>query len=609
MHARGAGVSIPIFSLRSKKGCGGGEFLDLIPLIDWAEMAGLGTICILPINDTSMTETAGDGYPYSILSAFTLHPIYLNLSSLAPELEKEIAQVAKDLNHPKFDYFQTYQAKKQLLKKIFKIRGAKDLSTKSFATFLKKNVEHLVPYVAFCLLRDRYKTSDFRIWGKEAEYSDKLAQKLCCRQEAQFYFFVQYHLDKQLRQVVRYAKKKGIQLMGDFPVGVHPSSVEAWRFSRYFRWNRHIGAPPDFYNDLGQNWGFPAYDWEKIKEENFFWLTSRLQWMDRYFDVMRLDHVLGYFRLWEVPVEEVRGLMGRFYPSIPFTEKELASHGFTDINRLIEPHQGARFKSQREVERKIRSPQKRKPYFKEIENRLFLKEGEDAYHPRIDLKSTASFKALNTQEQKKILELFDHYYLERQEKLWEEKGKEKLLAMKKGSGMLICAEDIGVIPACVGRVLEELDLLNTHVQRMPKSFALEFEHPKDFPERCFCMPSNHDTAPLRSWWEEDLERTKRYYNQILGHDGDPPEELTESLAEEIISAHLRSKARFALFLLQDLFALSDAIKFPDPFEERINDPADPLYQWNWRMHLYVEELMLAKSFAKKIEGLVREANR
>ncbi|NGX47275.1 MAG: 4-alpha-glucanotransferase, partial [Chlamydiae bacterium] len=315
MTKRGAGVNIPIFSLRTKKSLGCGEFLDLIPFIDWAKQAGLKLIQILPINDTSITGTEKDGYPYSILSAYALHPIYLHVQALGAEFEEELAPIVRELNLPKLDYQKTYLAKREFFKMLFILRGEKDLSTKAFAHFFEKNQEHLKPYAAFCVLRDKYGTSNFKKWKDHAVYSELAVEDICEKEGVDFYYFLQYHLDKQLHTVRSHARKQKILLKGDFPIGVHPHSVEAWRFSEYFRWNKSMGAPPDFYNHLGQNWGFPSYNWEEIRAEGFYWLKSRLAWMQQYFDAIRIDHVLGYFRLWEIPEDEVRGLMGNFYPA------------------------------------------------------------------------------------------------------------------------------------------------------------------------------------------------------------------------------------------------------------------------------------------------------
>ncbi len=605
MGKRAAGINIPVFSLRSKKGLGTGEFLDLIPFIDWAKKAGLTYIQLLPINDTSIGETEEDAHPYSILSVFALHPLYINIHALAPEFDGEIRPIAQELNKPHLDYAKTYWSKMELLRMIFLIRGEKDLSTKAFEQFFKKNEDHLKAYAAFSLLKELHKTGDFRKWGKFAKYSELLVNEVCEKNDVEFFYFVQFHLDKQLKEVVSHAKKQEITLKGDLSMGVHPNSVEAWRFYEYFRWDQSMGAPPDFYNSLGQNWGFPSYNWDEIKQESFFWFKSRLKWMEQYFGAVRLDHVLGYFRLWEVPIDQVRGLMGSFFPATGYSKEELASLG---LFPPFSPKLPKGYETQRKIEKKVKNLKEREKLYAQVENCLFF-EREGNYHPRIDIKHTEAFQALDLNMQKAVFELFEEYYLRRQEPLWYEKGREKLTYMQKHTSMLICAEDIGVIPDCASKVLKELGILNLHLQRMPKRFDLLYENPEDFPASSVCTPSNHDTATLREWWEEDEEKTALYYHRVLKHEGTPPKKLTEKLAQEIIQAHLHSKSRIAIFLLQDLLAMSDSLRFPNPKEIRINDPADPLNKWNWRCHIYVEELLLASSFTKQIHDMVRGAKR
>ncbi len=611
MIERAAGVNIPVSSLRSKKSLGVGEFFDLIPFIDWAKDAGFKWVQILPINDTSITETEEDASPYSILSAFALHPLYLNIHALAPEFDEEIKPIVRALNLPKLDYGRTYYAKKELLRMVYLVRGEKDFCSSAFERFFKKNEVNLKAYAAFCALRDHFETSQFRKWGKYARYSALLVEEVCESFDVNFYYFVQFHLDQQLSKVVRYARKEGVVLKGDFPMGVHQNSVEAWRFSEYFRWDQSMGAPPDFYNDLGQNWGFPSYNWDEIKEEGYFWLKSRLQWMEQYFDAIRLDHVLGYFRLWEVPEDQVRGLMGSFYPAKGYNKEELAAFGLTDLKRLCEPY-GEKLpkglKTQRQVKAKVKDKKERDLLYTQIENCLFWERG-GSYHPRVDIEYTTSFQALDSVSQKTVLTVFDHYYLERQEELWKERGEEVLKLMQKHTRMLIYAEDIGVIPRCVAEVLRELKIPNLHVQRMPKSFEVTFEDPEKFSKLSVCTPSNHDTAILREWWEEDEEKTALYYHTILKKSGSPPKKLTEQLAQEIIQDHLSSPSQLAIFLLQDLFAMYDAIKFPIPEEVRINDPAQLQQNWIWRSHIYVEELLLAKSFTKLIHTMIKRGKR
>lgn len=600
MPTRHAGINIPLFSLRTKQSLGCGDFLDLIPLLDWVKEAGLKLIQLLPILDTSVTKTEKDSYPYSILSVFALHPIYMNIEELAGDFDLELEPIISKLNTPKLEYEKTYQTKMELIRFIYHFRGEKDLESSDFKRFFQKSQEHLKPYAAFCLLRDRNHTANFQKWGEYRYYSSLHVDEICEDEDVKLIYFTQYHLHRQFKQAVDHAHKKGVLLKGDFTMGVHPHSVEAWRFHEYFQWDKTMGAPPDYYNCYGQNWGFPTYNWDEIESEKYYFLKERLHYMEKYFDLLRIDHVLGYFRIWEIPKEQVRGLMGNFYPVHGYKKEEIP-----ELEKLSEP---ALDRTQVEVKKKVKDPGDRNRLYSEIEDVCFFYRRSE-YHPRVDCVSSDQFASLTPQMQNEVRDLHDRYFLERQDAIWEGEGRKKLTFMKQNTSMQLCAEDIGVIPTCTKRVLEELGILNLHVQRMPKQLEKEFESPSEFPKTCVCTPSNHDTATLREWWKEDREATKRYYHEILGEAEDPPIELTGKIAKMIIDSHLKSKATWAIFLLQDLLAMSVEIRVSDPADERINDPAHPEHQWKWRMPLYIEELILAKSFTKGIYKQVKEARR
>lgn len=608
MIKRCAGINIPVFSLRSKKGLGTGEFLDLIPLIDWCKESGLKLIQILPVHDTSITETVKDSSPYSILSNFSLHPIYLNIHRIAPELEDEIKPLAKILNQPHLEYRRTFLAKKELLKMLYLIRGEKDLSSQAFERFFKKNEKHLKPYAAYLILKEKFHSSNFHHWGEYAKFDEKLVDELCEEEkDAPFYYFVQFHLHQQLKEAVDYAAEQGILLKGDLPIGVHPHSADAWRFARYFNFKKTMGAPPGFYEKNGQNWRFPTYRWDEIKADGYDWLKSRLDWLAQYFGAIRLDHVIGYFRLWEIPIEEVRGIMGTFAPAQGFSKEELEADGLIDAPHCLSSPPES-YETEKKIKAKIDDENEREILYHTLENCLFLKRG-GSYHPRVDVIHTDAFKELNEAQQKKVVELNEEYYLERNDSLWRQEGREKLEFMRESTSLMLCGEDMGVNPSCINETLHELKILQLYTERIPKSFETLFQDPKEFPELSVCTPSNHDMSPLRAWWEENEEQSAIYYHTILKEIGTPPKTLTAPLAKRIIQDYLSSKSKMAVFLLQDLLAMNDSLKFPDPKWERINDPANPANRWNWRSHIYIEEFLLNRSFSNQIHEMVKAAHR
>ena len=329
---RGAGVAIPVFSLRSKQSFGVGEFNDIRLMVDWAAQTGQSIIQILPINDTTMTNTWQDSYPYNANSTFALHPQFIHLPAVGELKDKEAMArfevLGKELNElPNVDYERVNSAKAEYLHAIFAEQGSKTLASKEFKAFMAANEEWLRPYAVFCALRDEKGTPDFSKWGAMAKYTKAKATKYEKEHSdaVAYNYFVQYHLAKQLREVRDYAHSKGVVLKGDIPIGISRTSVDAWVYPELFHMNSSAGAPPDDFSVMGQNWGFPTYNWAKMAEDGYAWWKARFVKMAEYFDAYRIDHILGFFRIWEIPLNAVNALLGRFNPALPYSREERAS--------------------------------------------------------------------------------------------------------------------------------------------------------------------------------------------------------------------------------------------------------------------------------------------
>ena len=302
---KGAGVAIPIFSLKSKESFGVGDFGDLQKMIDWASLTHQRIVQILPINDTTMTHTWTDSYPYSSISIFALHPMYMNLKALGRIDDKERAKYykekQKELNAlPKIDYEAVNKTKWDYIKDIFAQEGKKVLASAEFKQFMAANEEWLMPYAAFCYLRDKFGTPDFHLWGDYQLYNPKKVADLCSPKSEAYktitlYYFVQFELHCQLLESSKYARSKHIILKGDIPIGISRNSVEAWAEPHYFNLNGQAGAPPDDFSVKGQNWGFPTYNWDEMAKDNYKWWRRRFRQMSQYFDAYRIDHILGFF--------------------------------------------------------------------------------------------------------------------------------------------------------------------------------------------------------------------------------------------------------------------------------------------------------------------------
>jgi 4-alpha-glucanotransferase len=662
---RGAGVAIPVFSIRTNNSWGVGEFLDIKLLIDWAKKVQMKLVQILPINDTIARHTWTDSYPYAAISVFALHPIYLNLPAMGtlkdPSLMKEFEQQGAKLNAlDKIDFEAVMKVKSAYFKKLYDQEKDIFLSDPGFKSYYEDNKDWLVPYAAFCRIRDQYQTPNFNEWGDYAVYDhDKITALINPAHDDYddyaVHFFIQYHLHLQLHEAAGYARQQGVVLKGDLPIGIYRDSVDAWVEPQLYHMDKQAGAPPDDYAISGQNWGFPTYNWDQMAKDGYAWWRKRLTKMAEYFDAYRIDHILGFFRIWEIPWHSLEGLMGRFNPAIPMFKYELEGNGLHfDYDRLCKPYireymlhelfgeyveevkhtylnKGVDdfyymkddFDTQRKVEEYIESKisetgdkerwlKIKYGLFTLIGNVLFHEDPESnglGFHPKIALHFTYSFKELDESAKAAIDRVYIHYYYHRQESFWRDKAMVKLPAIINATNMLVCGEDLGMVPKCVPGVMEELGILNLEIQRMPKGGDEEFSHPADNKYLGVVSPSCHDMSTIRGWWEEDHERTQRFYNQLLGHFGAAPQFCEPWVSREMIVQHLHTSSMWAIFPIQDLVAINADLRFEKPQDERINDPSNPNHYWRFRFHLSVEELLEATDFNHELSRLVTMSGR
>lgn len=663
---KGSGVAIPVFSLRTKEDHGVGEFLDLKKFVDWAKKVGLKMIQILPINDTVSTHTWKDSYPYKAISVFALHPIYLNLGSignLSAKITQEIIEQQKQLlnENSQVDYEAVMKIKSRFYKMIYDEQKNTFLSSKEFKEFYQNNKYWLVPYAAFSYLRDLFGTADYSKWGKYSKPTQELFEALDNSTSDHYHdiaihYFIQYHLHKQLLEAANYAREQGIVLKGDIPIGISKQSVDAWMYPQLFNMQVQAGAPPDDFSDEGQNWGFPTYNWEEMKKDNYKWWQMRMQKMSEYFDAFRIDHILGFFRIWEIPNDQLLGLMGYFNPSIPIYTNEFYYRGISfDFYRYSTPYireymldsifgnskdyikrhflveyEPYKYYLKPEFEKQINvskflnisdsdTPEQRqfkefiqKGIFKLISERLFLKypySTEETYIPRHSLYKTNSFAALDENQKRAIMDIYEDYYFRRNENYWHTIGYEKLQIIKQSTNMLICGEDLGMIPACVPQVMKDLNILSLEIQRMPKDSNKEFTHPNDYPYLSVATPSSHDTSTIRGWWEEDSARSQRFFNQILGKQGGSPYFCEPWIVKDIINQHLYCPSMWVVFPIQDLLGMDGKLRYTDAKAERINEPANPNHYWRYRIHLNIEDLLEENEFNSIISNMLKESKR
>lgn len=654
-----AGTQVPVFSLRTRKSAGIGDFGDLKTMIDFVASTGQKVLQLLPINDTTITHTWTDSYPYSCISVFAIHPQYADLHAL-PELKDakaraEAEKTRAELNAlDKIDYEKVNDFKINYLRQIFNQEGEKMMKTAEYKAFFQDTELWLVPYAQYSYLRDKNGTADFNQWPDhqvwdEAERKVLADPKTAAYKNVAFFYFVQFVLDRQMQEAHEHAKAKGVILKGDIPIGVNRNGCDVWTEPKYFNLNGQAGAPPDDFSANGQNWGFPTYNWFEMLKDGCQWWNRRFQNMARYFDAYRIDHVLGFFRIWEIPVHSVHGLLGQFAPALAMSREEIESYGLhfqedrftrpfiTDwvLDRVFHERAGEvkekyldRLDDERyQMKPEVDTQRKVEALFADVTNEkeLWLRDGLYAlisdvlfvrdhtnpgvFHPRISAQLDFIYESLYDNDKAAFNRLYNDYFYRRNNQFWYQEAMKKLPKLVQATRMLVCAEDLGMVPDCVPWVMDELKILSLELQSMPKDPSVKFGHLSRNPYRSVCTISSHDMPTLRMWWDENIQRTQEYYNTMLYRQGSAPHPLPGWLASDIISRHLTSPSMLCILSIQDWLATDEALRLPDADAERINIPANPKHYWRYRMHLNIEDLAADKRFVQNITEMISQSGR
>lgn len=651
---KGVGTALPLFSLKSNDSFGIGDFADLRKMVDWATITGQQLIQLLPVNDTTATRTWRDSYPYSAISSFALHPIYLGCADFPLKKKRQLNQYrreAKKLNElSRLNYEKVLALKENYTRDLFNQEGETVLKSELFLEFYRQNRSWLFPYASYCYLRDRHGSAHFSDWGEFRVYSESkllvmLEENPDAHQEVRFWYFVQFLLHRQFSAVKRYAHEKGVILKGDVPIGINRESVDAWTLPHLFNMDTQTGAPPDDFSLHGQNWGFPTYNWQTMKEEGYDWWVNRFRKMSDYFDAYRIDHILGFFRIWEIPLHAVQGLLGYFNPALPYSGEEISQAGIPfDEERMVQPFiredwlpgifgeeteeviknyldnvgdHHFRLKRHCDTQRKIielfkvrgeeASEKIRDGLLMLCTEVLFIRDPyhRNRFHPRITAQSTHEYKSLDEPVKEAFNRLYNDFFYRRHNFFWQEQALEKLPAIISATHMLACGEDLGMVPDCVPTVMDELQILSLEIERMPKSAHVAFTNLEQLPYLSVCTTSTHDMSPLRLWWREDRDLTRHYYNEVLQREGEAPVECTGDICHHIIKRHLKSSAMWVILPWQDWLSIDEELRDPDYASERINVPADPEHYWRYRMHISLEELINAGEFNARLKNMSR----
>lgn len=655
---RGAGVAIPVFSLRSDDDFGVGDFADLRKMADWCAATGQNIIQLLPINDTTMTGTWTDSYPYKAISSFALHPLFVRPDE-AGRLDDPVRMAHYERERLRLqgldsvDYEAAYKLKMDYMRELFAQDGAETVTSDEFSDFVELNASWLLPYAAFCAQRDRFGSADMSLWGEYAVYdAERIASFIDSNiADIQLIEFIQFHLDRQLRDARKYCHARGVALKGDIPIGISRLSVDAWLHPELFNLDASAGAPPDDFAVNGQNWGLPTYNWDAMARDGYQWWKDRFRNMARYFDAYRIDHVLGFFRIWQIPMDQLHGLLGVFNPALPFTEEELRHSYDFGLNepancrpyiadwtlpdffgdrteevkeRFLTPIGGGRYEMRHEyaTQRAIadwaaRLPEGHhdlalvEPLQGLIDQVLFLPDPyrPGCWHPRIAAQHTYSYRALSDYERYQFDRLYNDFFYRRNDHFWRQKAMEKLPPLTEATRMLTCAEDLGMIPACVPSVMDELRILALEIQRMPKNPEAQFGNPATYPYLSVCATSTHDMPGIRGWWESDHAASQSFFNNMLHQPGEAPYFAEPWICSMIVDSHLRSPSMLCILPLQDYLSIDGELRRNDPREEQINVPSNPLHYWRYRMHITLEHLLGQFDYNERLCSMVNASGR
>lgn len=636
-----SGVAVPLFSLRSKSDIGIGEFLDLIPFASWCKLCDFNIIQLLPVNDTG-----AEASPYSARSAFALNPVFINIQSVqgSSGFEDEIDKGKREFDkQERIDYYKISTWKREILRKIFDKNYEFIKKDKNLSKWLDTN-KWAKPYCVYCTLKAQNGESSWKDWKKFRDVSESDIDKIWSKnlKDMLYQAWMQYIAETQFAAAVNEATKLGIRIKGDIPILINEDSADVWSNRNFFSLSDRAGAPPDMFSYSGQNWGFPTYRWDVIEKDGFRWWKDRLAQASKFYHAYRIDHVLGFFRIWSIPEREVTGILGRFNPSIPLSWDALSAAGFCretleylrrpnySVNQLREffkdetenavsvyfeslPNEPTRFVLKPEFysESAITSLDEEQPVkdslLKVYWNRIFIPAGdENTFYPFWYWYNQPVLATLPQNEQEKLKELI-HQNEATQETLWEANATKLLSILAKETDMLVCAEDLGAVPKCVPVVLNSLNILSLRIERWARNWDAPYSpyySMDEYPRLSVCTTSCHDTSSLRGLWEEG-DFDKDLYWAHAQQTGLAPDKLTPPVARNILAHVFSSNSLFCILPIQDYFALSSALTEGPASAERVNVPGTVGgANWTYRMPAAVEDLPTFTSLNSEIRKLV-----
>ncbi|MDR1126690.1 MAG: 4-alpha-glucanotransferase [Treponema sp.] len=645
---RRIGVVVPIGALRGEKSLGVGEFPDLKEFASLAKDMGIGLIQLLPVNDTGFESS-----PYSALSAFALHPLYVRIGDIpvAASYSKKIKETfASEEKQPRFSHQRILRAKLGLLKEIYATNEEsiiKSAEGGELAKWIEEN-PWVKSYAVFRRLKEVNEQKSWKEW--EPKYQQVTKEQIeafwsdeSLRADHIFWVWIQEALDTQFAQAAQAVADAGIILEGDLPILINDDSCDVWAYPEYFHINLSAGAPPDMYSPNGQNWGFPVYNWQKLAKDDYEWWKNRLKAAGKYYKAYRIDHVLGFFRIWASAQKDLSSssLMGRFIPYKPITRKDLELLGFDggQIRWLSCPHiptsevwrsleglkdadgnidyetirQSAEkvftsclqrinneelwwftdnIKGEKDIVAKNLHPFAQDYLIWAWRNRTLQEYEKNKYSPLWFYRDTRAYNSLSDEQKDKLDVLIERQNVA-SEKAWETQGRKLLTMLKESASMLPCAEDLGEVPDCVPKTLGKLQILGLRVIRWAREWDEEgspFIPLEDYPELSVCTVAVHDSSTAREWWDNEVEQD--VFSAFLGKPALPPV-YNPGIAKIVLKKAASATSVFRVFQIQDILHLSQRYYAPDPKLERINVPGS-VNEFNWTYRLPASITEIAK---------------
>lgn len=632
-----AGVSVPLFSLRTARSVGIGQFPDIVELAKWCSAVGLRVIQLLPLNDTGGTSS-----PYSALSAFALNPIYIDVLAVegsACVRDEVLAFRAAHEAETRLSYDAVRELKIRVLRRIFASVSGPGLEA-ALRSWMKDR-PWAMAYAVFMALREEARGAPWWEWRSDRAWSPEAGPRLfdSLGSRALFHVFAQQAAERQLAAASAAAECLGVRIKGDIPILMSRDSVDVWARPEYFDLDFQAGAPPDMFSPDGQNWGFPPYRWETLERAGYSFWRERISHAGRFYHAVRIDHVLGFLRIWRIPASESSGVLGHFHPQRLMRREELAA--YLDAGRLVwlsVPHVPGR-----DIDAALGAGAA------DAKVRLFrVLPGEDLYHIRPDLDSEKAIMALAepentrafllarhrdrallpvgsgtfaacwyfgaassyrslTQRERELLDRSVRDCYAESERIWERDGRRLLAMLRESTDALLCAEDLGAVPDCLPRMLADLGILSLKIERWARDYAAEGQPlipPASYPRLSVCSPSGHDTSTLRGWWEEEGWDREAYYRSIGGQ-GACPATLTVALSRTLLTRAMRSSSLLAIAQIQDYLALAEDLRAASPADERVNVPGTvSTTNWSYRIPLPLEEIAANAGLAASVREVV-----